>query len=393
MQNRERTLLIGSIILNVILLVAVVVLWQRPAATATPPTAQANLPPGTEAASASPTAASPTNTAVPATSTAEPTATVTPSPEPTLEPTTPPTQEPTPTPTVAPSATPMPTNTPEPTPIPTAAPLLTGPNWLRYVNQFRLEANLPLVSENAAWSQGAANHSFYMVANSEASHNENAKSTGYTPEGQAAAQNGNIAVSGAAGVGYTWPFDYWMSASFHALPILDPQLQMVGYGDYRDASSGFGMAATLDIHRGLRDLPPDIQFPILFPKNGGQTWVTSFTLPEFPNTLAGCPGYTQPSGAPIIVQIGSGDQTPRVTSSEILRDGTPIPHCVFTEATYTNSNSYWQGVGRQILDERDAIVLVPQAPLQVGSTYAVTVVVNGQEISWQFDVVAGPPTN
>jgi len=392
MKNPERFLLVGSIFLNVILLGAVVVLWQRPAATtATAPTAQANITPTTEETAVLPSPTIPAETAVSASPTPQPTATVTPSPAPTEEPTAVPTLEPTLEPTIEPSATPLPTETPEPTPVPTEAPQLTGPTWLRYANQLRLEAGLPLLTENSSWSQGASNHSYYMVANSDASHNENANNNGYTPEGLAAAQNGNIAVSGSAAVGYTWPFDYWMSASFHAVPLLDPQLQQVGYGEYRDASTGFGMAATLDVQRGVRDLPADVQFPITFPKDGGETWITSFSLPEFPNTLAGCPGYSQPSGAPIIVMIGSGDETPRVASSEILRDGTPVAHCVFTEATYTNNNSYWQGVGRTILDERDAVVLVPRAPLEVGSSYEVTVVVNGQEISWQFNVVDGPP--
>jgi hypothetical protein len=184
-----------------------------------------------------------------------------------------------------------------------------------------------------------------------------------------------------------------MSASFHALPLLDPELQMVGYGDFRDASSSFGMAATMDVKRGIRGLPADIQFPITFPKDGGQTWVTTFNLPEFPNSIASCPGFSQPTGAPIILQIGSGDRVPRVTSTELKRGDTPVPHCSFSETTYTNPNSYWQGVGRLILDVRDAIVIVPRSPLVVGQKYTVTVNTNGQVITWQFDVVAGPPTN
>ena len=297
-------------------------------------------------------------------------------------------------PSAAPTETPTETPTKTPTAVPTETPIaLTGPNWLRYANQFRLQAGLPPVTENADWSEGSANHSLYMVLNSDTSHSESKNQIGYTESGAAAGQNGNIAVSGSAGVGYTWPLDYWMSASFHALPLLDPELQMVGYGDFRDASSSFGMAATMDVKRGIRGLPADIQFPITFPKDGGQTWVTTFNLPEFPNSIASCPGFSQPTGAPIILQIGSGDRVPRVTSTELKRGDTPVPHCSFSETTYTNPNSYWQGVGRLILDVRDAIVIVPRSPLVVGQKYTVTVNTNGQVITWQFDVVAGPPTN
>lgn len=391
--NEQRRLILGvSLGLNVLLLGVVVFLWLRPAATTTTTVAQVTLspPPGGTAVSPTPTEPAPTAVVVTVVATVVVSATPEPTtpPEPTavLEPTA--TPQPTETPTPEP-----PTPTPEsPTPAPTeTAVVLTGPTWLRYANQFRLQANLPLLTENAAWSEGSANHSIYMILNSEASHKESVNEFGYSPNGAQAGENGNIAISGSAGVGYTWPMDYWMSAGFHALPILDPQLQQVGYGVYRDASSDFGLAATMDVKRGVRALPENIEFPILFPKDGGQTWVTSYTLPEFPNTISGCQGYTQPTGAPIIVQIGSGDQTPRVSSTEIRRGNTPVNHCAFSETTYSNNTPFWQEIGRRILDERDAIILVPRSPLEVGQTYTVTVVTNGQEITWQFEVIAAPP--
>lgn len=394
MKNQDRALLIGSIALNVVLLIAVAFLALRPGPSPeATQVAQVNTPTSaaTPTSASSPTSA-PSATAVIVTvvvsATPDPTARPTETPAPTA------TEAATAVPTAAPTAAPTETPTETPTAVPTETPIaLTGPNWLRYANQFRLQAGLPPVTENAAWSEGSANHSLYMVLNSDASHNESKNQIGYTESGAAAGQNGNIAVSGSAGVGYTWPIDYWMSASFHALPLLDPELQMVGYGDFRDASSSFGMAATMDVKRGIRGLPADIQFPITFPKDGGQTWVTTFNLPEFPNSIASCPGFSQPTGAPIILQIGSGDQVPRVTSTELKRGDTPVPHCSFSETTYTNPNSYWQGVGRLILDVRDAIVIVPRSPLVVGQTYTVTVNTNGQAITWQFDVIAGPPTN
>ncbi|MBK7914739.1 MAG: CAP domain-containing protein [Chloroflexi bacterium] len=394
MKNQDRTLLIGSIALNVALLIAVAFLASRPGPSPeATQVAQVNTPTSAVTPTSAPSPSSaPSPTAVIVTvvvsATPAPTARPTETPAPTA------TAAATAVPSAAPTETPTETPTKTPTAVPTETPIaLTGPNWLRYANQFRLQAGLPPVTENADWSEGSANHSLYMVLNSDTSHSESKNQIGYTESGAAAGQNGNIAVSGSAGVGYTWPLDYWMSASFHALPLLDPELQMVGYGDFRDASSSFGMAATMDVKRGIRGLPADIQFPITFPKDGGQTWVTTFNLPEFPNSIASCPGFSQPTGAPIILQIGSGDRVPRVTSTELKRGDTPVPHCSFSETTYTNPNSYWQGVGRLILDVRDAIVIVPRSPLVVGQKYTVTVNTNGQVITWQFDVVAGPPTN
>jgi uncharacterized protein YkwD len=383
MESRTGIVLGASLALNVLLLVLVGFLWlrQSPVEAATAVVAITPEP--------SPTAPSPTATPLPeptVTSTLEPIA------GPTLEPTAEPTIEPTAEPTIEPTAEPTIEPTPEPTvePTPEPTPVVTGPNWLRYANQFRLQGGLPLLTENSLWSIGSAEHSRYMALNNTATHVQEPDLAGYSPDGALAGLNGNIAMSGSADVALIWPFEYWMSASFHALPLLDPQLQRVGYGDYRDARSAAGMTATLDVARGLDEQQTDFAYPLTFPRDGGQMWVTTFNLPEFPDSAAGCPGYNRPTGAPIFVQIGPGDQTPSVTRTELLRGDTAVPHCVFTETTYTNSNPYWQSIGRRILDDRDAIVLLPRSPLEVGQRYSVTVETNGQTISWQFDVVTRP---
>ncbi|MBK8988555.1 MAG: hypothetical protein IPM39_21205 [Chloroflexi bacterium] len=382
MKNQQR-LLPGSIVLNVVLLLAVIYLWLRPAPPTATPIAQATSAPLAATATFTPSP-SPTHTPLP---------TETPPPSPTAVV---PTETPQPSPTAVPTDIPLPTETPlstapaEPTIAPTiASETVTGPGWLRYANQFRLQGGVSLLSENTLWTAGSLAHSRYMVLHNIATHFQDPELEGYSLEGAQAAANGNIAMSGSAGVSLIWPFDYWMSASFHALPMLDPQLQDVGYGDYRDASSAAGLTATLDVKRGINQSLTDFPYPLTFPKDGGQTWVTTFNLPEFPDSAAGCAGYTRPLGAPIIVQIGPGDQTPNVSQTELLRGGVSVPHCVFTETTYTNSSPYWQGIGRRILDERDAIVILPRSPLEVGQRYTVTVV-NGQTIQWQFDVVTRP---
>ena len=93
---------------------------------------------------------------------------------------------------------------------------------MRYVNQFRNQANLPFLDEDADMSEGAANHSYYMVLNDSANHSENPNASGYTDSGNRAGQNGNIAISGIAGLFYDWSIDYWVSAVFHPVPLLDP---------------------------------------------------------------------------------------------------------------------------------------------------------------------------
>ena len=182
-----------------------------------------------------------------------------------------------------------------------------------------------------------------------------------------------------------------MTAPFHALPMLNPRLHTTGYGIYRDAASSMKMTATLDVKSELSDGDGSVVYPLIFPRNGGQTWILDSRLPEFPNPLQSCPNYTRPVGAPLIVQIGPGDQTPIVTSSSITVDGTAVAHCIFTEATYYNEDSYQQRIGRTILDQQDAIILIPRHPLEAGRTYSASLMVNGVEIAWQFNTIARRP--
>ena len=231
-----------------------------------------------------------------------------------------------------------------------------------------------------------------MIANSSASHSEDPKLTGYTDIGLKAGQNGNIAISGVAGTTYYWPIDYWISAAFHAIPLLDPALEYVGYGEKSDANSSFGMAATMDVKSGPRRDSTDTQYPILFPRDGGQTWVTRYSMPEFPNTASGCSGYQKPTGAPIILILGSGENTPQIRDAKLQQNGSDIAHCVFDETNYYNPQPYWQDVGRNILDQRDAVVILPRSPLTVGQEYSVYVNNGGEEIEWSFNVVESPLT-
>lgn len=307
--------------------------------------------------------------------------------------------------TPLPPATSVPTETPFPTPeatatimpeppaetavpSPTPVPVVSGPDWLLYFNAIRAEGGLPAVAADALLSFGAELHSEYMIRTNSTVHAQEPSSPLYTREGNHAGQNGNIAASGWAEAPANWGLEYWMTAPFHMLPMLNPRLETAGYGFFRDAGSDLKMTATLDVKSGLGNLPDTIVYPLTFPKDGGQTWSLESRLPEFPSPLVSCPGYTRPVGAPLIVQIGPGDQTPVVTGSSVQVDGAAVSHCVLTEANYYNESSYQQGIGRNILGQQDAIVLIPRSPLLAGKTYAVRLVVNGAEIAWQFNTVA-----
>jgi hypothetical protein len=264
------------------------------------------------------------------------------------------------------------------------------PEWLAYVNQFRSLAVLPHLTENPDWSAGDVLHSRYMVKEDVITHLEDSNSPWYTPEGYNAGRNGNVAISSSSSASDEFAIDLWMTGPFHAVGILDPQLAQTGFGSYRENIGSWRMGATLDVLRGIGNLPPGINFPIYFPKDGGQTWLTSYGGNESPDPLTSCPGYSAPSGPPIILQLGSGSDTPNVTESSFSQGSTNLEHCVFDETNYSNGDIDRQNLGRSVLNGRDAIVIMPRNPLVVGQTYTASITSNGNTYTWSFLVGSDP---
>jgi uncharacterized protein YkwD len=281
--------LIVSGVLNVVLVGLLLVNRGSGGATAVSPTLQVAAVPSATSQQPTTTAAATEIAPTPTAEIAEPTPTATQPATatllPTLEATAVPTQPPTPTATLQPTAA-------------ATATAVPGPDWLRYYNQFRTQSGLPQLAENSAWSAGSLAHSQYMMTNSLSAHAQDPNKPGYSPQGDEAGQNSNIAISGWDGASDLWAIDYWMSAPFHAVPMLNPHLSQTGFGVFRDASNSFKMTATLDVSskRPLGQLPESITFPILYPRDGGEIWVLRYTLPEFPNPLTACSGLQKPLG-------------------------------------------------------------------------------------------------
>lgn len=287
------------------------------------------------------------------------------------------------------SPTPEPTITPTPLPEPT----VDQPGWLIYLNYFRHLAGLPDLIENQDYSFGGSSHTRYMINTSQLTHFEREESEWFSTEGDTAARKSNLAASQVATAPDEWAIEYWISAPFHLIPIIDPKLQEVGFGVQRSTGNTYNMTAALDVLRGVRRNSSPVAYPILFPQDGGETWVIRHSLFEYPNpktSCAGYPNYPEPVGAPIVVQIGGGSEKPRVSAHSIKANGIDVPHCLFDETSYVNPDETQQRIGRQILDSRDAIVLMPRNPLVPGTEYEVQVVVNGQAIEWRFTAVNKP---
>ena len=199
------------------------------------------------------------------TATATATATMTPSRSP----------SPTPTATPAPTetATPLPTETPVPVPL---------PDWLAYLNRFRAIAKLPPLSDREAFTLGSRLHSRYMVGNNEPfAHSEEEDKPYYDVAGDQAARNGNLFATGETEADYMWSINFWVSAPFHLVTFLDPRLEIVGYGDYVEAVGDTQMAAVLDVDSQPRGTAAGIEYPIMFPGDGSETWVVIFKSPTY----------------------------------------------------------------------------------------------------------------
>ena len=288
---------------------------------------------------------------------------------------------------------PGPTGTPGPVNPP------TGSDWRVFLNYYRAVAHLPPLAENTDWSQGAFNHARYLVENDVNTPSEDPALAWYTTEGAAAGPQSLWQLRGEANWLDVQTFDHFMRWPFHALSIIDPALQSYGYGRYSEPGADpgpFHTGAVLDVRRGLAQ--PNVAYPVKWPDQNTAVYLTSYDGGEQPDPLTSCSGLglNGPAGLPVILQVGPGNaidaNTPRpvVTFSSFKENGATRDHCIFDETTYQNSIASLRDEGRALLAARDAIVLIPRAPLVAGRSYTVTITALGQTHTWTFRVVTRP---
>jgi hypothetical protein len=262
---------------------------------------------------------------------------------------------------------------------------------LARLNYHRALAGLPTVTENAEWNNGCWLHARYAVKNDLTGHTEDSSRPWYTLEGLACAQSANLFYAGGLAFSDEYAVDYLMLLPFHGLGFVDPRLQVSGFGSYREEDGGIQMSAAVDVIRGIRWSPPP-RYPVMWPTEGALVPFDRFPGGEYPNPLTSCPGFSVPAGLPLLLQLGTGSITPQVTAHGLTKDGVALEHCVFDETTYVNPDAAAQSTGRAVLGARDAIVLLPRTPLEVGETYTASLTANGQTYTWSFTVTNNLPT-
>jgi len=256
----------------------------------------------------------------------------------------------------------------------TAAGGVLDDDWLGVVNGYRAIAGLPPVVADTDMSDGALKHSCYMLDNG-ITHDEIEGDVGYTPEGDLAAQNGNVAVHSSADTSARSHIDLWMSAPFHAIGLLRPNLATSGFGLCADQGApAWHSAATLDIMSGLDHTRPAPSTPTLFPGQGSTVPLNQYR-PEAPNSLEMC-GWTGEAGLPIIALMPAAVGS---VAASLTGPTGPIETCVLHAGNVTDPIAKW------ILAAENAVVLIPRVVLGNG-THSVTVQSGAGNVDWSFDV-------
>lgn len=207
----------------------------------------------------------------------------------------------------------------------------TAPSWLRLVNSYREMSGEADLTENTTWDAGALAHSQYMTMNNVIGHSEDPSLPYYTAAGDAAAQNSDVYLGFGAGTEQT-AIEGWLTGPFHAVGMLDPHLVQTGFGTVR---SGDRWSATLDVIRGNTNSSSTAGYPVEFPGPGATTTLSRYAGNESPNPLASCPGYSAPTGVPILLMLGPGSPGgtvqsvttggSRSISASTMATPTPIP--------------------------------------------------------------------
>ncbi|MFO0927284.1 MAG: CAP domain-containing protein [Gemmataceae bacterium] len=113
---------------------------------------------------------------------------------------------------------------------------------LEQVNRVRTAAGLPVVTLDDTLSEGCRKHAAYVIKNLDAPsvqglgiHDEDPKLPGYSKDGQRAGQNGVIAIISDP----LDSVDNWMATLYHRIPLLDPRLKRIGYGQRQHPFRGW----------------------------------------------------------------------------------------------------------------------------------------------------------
>jgi hypothetical protein len=257
-----------------------------------------------------------------------------------------------------------------------AAPAAAADDWLGEINRYREAAGVPAVADDPALDLAMQRHIIYLendLQDGESPHTEVLGRPGYSPAGALEAENSNIAI-GSPGV-FSSPIaaiDSWWESPFHAIGMLRP-----GLAGTHLALAGDGSVAMLDVFSDLTTFAPAAA-PVLFPGPGSVTDLTTYSGAEVPSPLSACGLPTNRAyGLPLIALLPTA---PAAGLSATLAGPAGTQSLCVVDADTFRSDA----TGQTILQQDDAVVLIPGAPLATGA-YTATIAEPGQpNLSWSF---------
>ena len=256
--------------------------------------------------------------------------------------------------------------------------------FLNTVNAYRISLGLPPVVNDPRLQDGVTLHARYLALTGSVAHTEAPSNPLYSPAGALAASQSLVGGwSGRQRSDREFVED-WLIAPFHAIHLFEPRLQRIALGVSRNEPGAIlTEAAVLNVTAGIG---PKVWFddPIVFPADGSTVPLSAFRT-ETPSPLTHCPGYTAPAGLPVIAMFPSSPESP---TAEMTADGIPLEVCVI-DSGYRNPDPNAQQVGHLLLTQKNAVVVVPRLPLQVGVLHEVVVRTGrGGTARWSFRVGA-----
>lgn len=268
-------------------------------------------------------------------------------------------------------------------------------SWIDTLNYYRIASGLSPVSEDKRLSAAVKKHVTYLTMSDPkyftgayvSRHLENPASPYYTVRGSHSGQEMTSTLTNSQ----FQSIDLWMAAPFHAIGLMREGLRRAGWASAYNARTGFYDTGA-DILDGLKPTRTKV---IMFPGNGSQSRIDSFTG-ESPDPRESCgANWSNYSGLPIWVslpskpphQMGAQLVTP---AGEMLSSRDQL--CIVNEFTMKSSDPVYGSAGKAIIKADHMVLIIPKAPLSPG-VQRVSLQLHGKsKISWSFTVIAPLPT-
>lgn len=262
---------------------------------------------------------------------------------------------------------------------------------LDQLNRLRAVGGLPAVTGDAAMTAGAQAHARYSLETGTVGHSQDPSSPFASTAGAESASRSNVTLwtTGAGPVGPRGMVDKLQVAPFHGLLHLQPQLARSGVGY---AADGNREALVVDVRGGYDGSIAEPPHPMAFPGPGSTTALRSYTGGEYPDPLGPCDGWTAPTGAPILLSLGDPGDVREVSITG--PDAQALVTCWYDAARFSHGDTAQRDLGRAILQERNALVVLPREPLATGRHRATVRFGDRARATWTFTVsdTPGPAT-